>query len=127
MEKTAEQKILERGHTQMEVNSVYATIVRRLRNMDTYLPLGYVNLIKAARINPRLYKVHYLAFDFFKDFDKYPDALKSIKPFKEVNTTDMCALKYNVGGSLAFKLNFSSDDWQTLQFGRKENLPSTEP
>ena len=55
----------------MEVVSVHVTTERRLKDMNIYSPLDYVNLIKASRINLRPYKAKYLSFDFFKDFDKY--------------------------------------------------------
>ncbi|GFO39947.1 hypothetical protein PoB_006645200 [Plakobranchus ocellatus] len=90
--KTVEQKILERGHTQMEDDSVHATIVRRLKNMDIFAPLDYVNLIKVSRMSPRPYDVRYLTFDFFRDFEKIEEgAIKSIKPSKEANVTNICA------------------------------------
>ncbi|GFO04040.1 hypothetical protein PoB_003054500 [Plakobranchus ocellatus] len=125
--KTIEQKILERGHTQMEVDSVHAIIERRLKNMDVYSPLDYVNLVKVARSNPYPYKVKYLTFDFFKDFDMYKEGtIKSIKPSKRENVTSICALRYSEDGSLCYKLNFS-DDWEILPLGRRNQIPTADP
>ncbi|GFR77710.1 hypothetical protein ElyMa_000514900 [Elysia marginata] len=89
--KSVEQKILERGHTQMEVDSVHVTIEKRLKHMDIYSPFDYVHFIKASRSNPKPYEVKYLTFDFFKDFKKFEDgAIKSMKPSKDVCVTDIC-------------------------------------
>ena len=90
--KIVEQKILDRGHTQMKVDSVHATIERRLKNMDIYSPLDYVNLIMASRTNPRPYEVKYLTF-FFKDYEELEDgAIKSIKSSKDANVTFCCEI-----------------------------------
>ena len=93
-QKRVEQKILERGHTQMEVDSVRATVERKLKNVDIYSPLDYVQLVQAARINPCPYEVQYLTYDFFKDFDNFGGAVRSLKPSKDANVTNMCALRY---------------------------------
>lgn len=42
------QKYLEKGHTQMECDSIHSVIERRLRDQDVYLPAEYVNLMKRA-------------------------------------------------------------------------------
>ena len=126
-QKTIEQKVLERGHTQMEVDSAHATIERRLKNVDIFSPLDYVQLIQAARVNPRPYEVQYLKYDFFLDFENYGDgAVKSLKPEKDANVTDICALKYNSDGAIMYKLKFSND-WVGLDLGRKNKLPSSNP
>ena len=123
-QKTIEQKVLERGHTQMEVDSAHATIERRLKNVDIFSPLDYVQLIQAARVNPRPYEVQYLKYDFFLDFENYGDgAVKSLKPEKDANVTDICALKYSSDGAIMYKLKFSND-WVGLDLGRKNKLPS---
>ena len=110
----------------MEVDSVHATIERRLKNTDIYSPLDYANLIKASRTNPKPYEVKHLTFYFFKDYEKLEDgAIKSIKPNKDANVTDLCAVKYSADGTISFKLKFS-DEWQKLQMGRRDKLPSTD-
>ncbi|RUS73517.1 hypothetical protein EGW08_018732 [Elysia chlorotica] len=111
----------------MEDDSVHATIERRLKNMDIFSPLNYVNLINASRINPRPYQVRYFTFDFFKDFDKFEEGgIKSIKPSKNANVTNICALRYSQDGSLAFKLSFT-EEWQAMPMGRRDKLPKSEP
>lgn len=73
-------KILEKGHTQMECDSIHSTIERKLRNKPIYSPQTYVDLIKAAR-PVRPYSVKYLSHDFFKNFS----ALKYYTSDQEVN------------------------------------------
>ena len=95
--------------------------------MDIYSPLDYVNLIKASRCKPFPYVVKYLTFDFFKDFENYEQgAIKSIKPNKDANVTDICAISYSSDGEISFKLNFR-DEWQNIRLGRNDKLPSTRP
>ena len=50
--KRVTQKYLERGHTQMECDSVHSTIEGRLRNRDIHVPAEYAAVIKGARIKP---------------------------------------------------------------------------
>ena len=47
--KTITQKILEKGHTQMEVDSVHGCIERQLNNKTIQSPGDYVTYIEAAR------------------------------------------------------------------------------
>ena len=109
------------------MEGVHATIERRLKNMDIFSPFDYVNLIKASRINPRPYQVKYFTFDFFRDFDKFEESgIKSIKPSKDANVTNICALRYSRDGSLAFKLSFE-EEWQAITMGRRDKLPKSEP
>lgn len=58
-----EQKYLEVGHTQMEVDSMHAAIERNLKNKIVNVPADYINIIKNARKEP--YTVQYLTHDFF--------------------------------------------------------------
>lgn len=62
---TFTQKYLEKGHTQMECDSMHASIERKLKHREIYSPSGYEEACRAARLNPRPYKVQYLYHDFF--------------------------------------------------------------
>ena len=128
-QKTVEQKILEREHTQMAVDSVHATIERRLKNADIYSPLDYVQIVKAARTKPEPYEVRYLKFDFFRNFKKFGEGeVKSLKPGKDGNVTDMCAVRYEPDGTIHYKLNFVDDSatqlgsWQQTSHKRSLKL-----
>ena len=67
---TIVQKFLEKGHTQMECDSMHATIEKRLRNRQIYTPGGYVEVCGSARQKPKPYVVKYFDHTFFKSYDK---------------------------------------------------------
>lgn len=43
------QKYLEKGHTQMEVDSVHSVIERKLKNKPIYVPANYIDIFEGAR------------------------------------------------------------------------------
>ncbi|CAM4665805.1 unnamed protein product [Leuciscus chuanchicus] len=106
------QKYLEKGHTQMECDSVHSVIERRLRDQDVYLPAEYVNLMKRARVKPHPYEVKYIDHTFFQDFTKLR-LCKSLRPGVrpgDPTVHDIRAIRYNNNGTMDFKINHS-DDW----------------
>ena len=120
------QKYLEKGHTQMECDSVHSTIEQKLRNKPIYCPQNYVDLIKEARQN-QPYTVMYLSHDFFGNYSdlKY---YSSIRPGSRVGdpvVTDIRVLKYTEDGSLQYKLNFA-DQYQDLPRRCKVGHPSAD-
>lgn len=58
------QKYLQKGHTQMEVDSVHSVIERKIRNKKINVPADYVYLCKTA-CQKTPYKVEYLLHNFF--------------------------------------------------------------
>lgn len=61
------QKFLEKGHTQMECDSVHSAIEAQLKNKTINVPSDYVKICKDARWkNP--YVTKYLNHDFFTDY-----------------------------------------------------------
>ena len=126
--KTIIQKILVRGHTQMEVDSVHATIERKLKKASIYCPADYVEIMRRARSNPTPYEVRYVSFDFFKDFTKI-GTLTSIRPggrAGDPTVTDLRCMKYT-GAAVQYKLRFS-DDWKELPRPRRarQNDPASD-
>ena len=120
--KEIEQKFLEKGHTQMEADSVHSTIERYITNKEIYCPADYVSHIKSARLHPTPYKVKYLDFSFFKDFSN-TCTLKSIRPGKKVGepqVVDLRGLQYLPGGQVMYKLSHGHD-WQAMSFKRSES------
>lgn len=61
------QHYLEKGHTQMEVESIHSTIEGKLKNKEIYIPSDYAIICKEARPK-QPYQAHYLKYMFFKDF-----------------------------------------------------------
>lgn len=64
------QIFLERGHTQMECDSVHALIERKLKGKDIYLPTDYVRATMEARKKPILYETRVLKRVFLKTCGK---------------------------------------------------------
>lgn len=58
------QKILEKGHTQMEGDSVHSSIETRKKNQPIFLPSNYIHIMETARLE-NSYTVHYLDHTFF--------------------------------------------------------------
>ena len=118
---TVTQKFLEKGHTQMEVDSVHSTIERRLRKRQIYSPANYVEVFKQARQQP--YDVKYVDHNFFMDFA----GLKSydtIRPGSRVGdpvVTDIRCLRYFPEGLIKYKLLYS-DEFSEVP--KKRNAPT---
>lgn len=123
------QKYLERGHTQMECDSVHSCIERKLKNRDINLPSDYISASKEARTKPFPYEVVKLGFDFFKDYShnsvlRYTTIRPGRKP-NEPTVTDLRALRYNLEGSIDYKLTFD-DEWKPLP-SRQKKIPNETP
>lgn len=110
------QKILEKGHTQMEVDSVHSVIERKVRKRKTciYVPQNYVDLMREAR--PRQpYVVHYVDHSFFKDYTEL-NYYNSIRPGTRAGdpvVTDLRVIHYSRNGHITYKLLFG-DEFQEL-------------
>lgn len=52
---TITQKYLEKGHTQMEVDSVHSIIERKMKNREIFLPSQYATITREARRAPNPY------------------------------------------------------------------------
>ena len=108
------QKYLEKGHTQMECDSVHSVIERRKKHRDLHSPAQYVQLIKEARLKTP-YKVHYVQRDFFKDYSNLR-MYSSIRPGRKVGdptVADLRCIKYLPSGEIQWKLRHT-DEWQLL-------------
>lgn len=110
---TITQKYLEKGHTQMEVDSVHSVIERRLKNKEIFLPSQYATLTKQARKKPSPYKVIQPDHTFFKDYGiKEYQVYDSIRPGRTAGddcVVDLRVLKYNPDGTIQYKKNFKDD------------------
>jgi len=109
-----EQHYLEKGYTQMELDSVHTTIEHQLRNKPVYLPTDYVGVCREACVkNP--YKVKCLKHDYFKSYVQI-SYYKSIRPGYKTGdpvVTDTRCLLYPPEGLLMYKLLYS-EEWQPL-------------
>lgn len=111
------QKFLVVGHTQMECDSVHATIETYLKGRDIYLPSDYIRFTREARKKPFPYDVVKIDFNDIQDYAvKSNQRYSSIRPGKVKDdpvVTDIRALKYSVEGIIFFKLSFD-DEWKAL-------------
>jgi hypothetical protein len=126
------QKILEKGHTQMECDSVHAIIERKLKNQDIYLPSDYARLCEKSRrkqklqneklINP--YEVKCPDYTFFINYgDKNNLKYESIRlgtTVKDPVVTDLREIQYLPSGEIYFKIDF--DDEYKLLPRRAKNI-----
>ncbi|CAH2095416.1 unnamed protein product [Euphydryas editha] len=110
---TITQKYLERGHTQMEVDSVHSLIERKLKNIEIFLPSQYATLTKQARKKPSPYRVIQPDHTFFKDYGiKEYQVYDSIRPGRTSGddcVVDLRVLKYNPDGTIQYKKHFNDD------------------
>ena len=105
-----EQKYLERGHTQVEVDSAHSVIERKLKNREIFYPGEYVRVMKEARPS-KPYVVKELSFDFFKKFDeiKHVDSIRPGRKTGEPQVHDLRALRYLPTGQIEYKVDFSAE------------------
>lgn len=119
------QKYLEKGHTQMECDSMHSTIERKLKGRIINVPADYIPICKSARKHPKPYIVNYLNHTFFLNLSKV-NLLKSIRPgFKSGDPTvrDLRALKYKPNGKVDYKLRHS-DSFQELPVRPSSKSPT---
>lgn len=112
---TLYQKFLEKGHTQMECDSMHSCIERVLKKRDIYVPADYLQIFRSARQHPEPYEVVYLDHSFFKDYTKI-GGYSSIRPGNMAGdpvVTDVRGLRYSPDGTIAFKTDYQSE-WKTL-------------
>lgn len=109
---TIYQKILEKGHTQMECDSMHATIERKIRGKEVYSPADYIRACLLARFKKKRYHVEYLNYSYFKNFDV--NFYNSIRPGKKKGdpcVTNIRCLMYSPNGSVHYKLSYL-DEWK---------------
>lgn len=108
------QKYLEKGHSQMEVDSAHSLIERKLKNKDIKLPSDYVDICRKARPK-QPYKVEFLTHDYFLNFCNIRH-YESIRPGNKRNdphVTHLTCLKYSPNEGIEFKLHYT-DEWRLL-------------
>jgi hypothetical protein len=120
------QKYLERGHTQMECDSMHSKIEKRLKHIDITLPSGYMTACRQARTtNP--YHVEMLTHRYFLNFAKNNTYYKSIRPgFRKGDAVvcDLRQIKYVKDGDMFYKLGHSdTETWKILPQRRQSTGP----
>lgn len=119
---TVIQKFLEKGHTQMEVDSAHSLIERRLKNKDIKLPSDYIEVCKKARPK-QPFHVDFLEHTFFKNFSNlcYYQSIRPGNKKTDLHIIDIRCLKYEKNKGISYKINYS-DNWTNLPHRLKVNL-----
>ena len=115
------QKYLVRGHTQMEVDTVYELIERSVRRKEIYTPACYIPIIKMAKKKGPFYKVKYVDHTFFHDFSDV-DYYSSIRPGRlsgDPKVVNISQLKYDNEG-LFYRLEHTDRDWKLMPQRHKD-------
>lgn len=117
------QIFLEKGHTQMEVDSMHACIERRLRNRDINIPAEYAAHCKKARKLPKPYHVQYLNHSFFHNYSKikYCNSIRPGIRSGDPVVTDLKAIRYTPNKEIYMKLNHT-DEWSLLNKRLNKNV-----
>lgn len=121
------QKFLEKGHTQMECDSMHSTIERALKNREIYIPSGYIEVCRTARKNPKPYEVVELDHTYFKKFS----ALKAVSSLRPGNkpgdpvVTEIREIWYKKTGEIEVKIGSITNDYEVLP-RRIKKLEGTE-
>ena len=104
------QKYLEKGHTQMEVDSIHSVIERKLKNRSIYYPGDYTEIMRECR-PAAPFKVKEVMCDFFKDFTgiKYVDSIRPGRRAGEPQVHNLRVLRYLPTPAIEYKTDFSDE------------------
>ena len=100
------QKFLEKGHTQMECDSVQAACERAFKGRDIYVPGDYIKRLANARKDTP-YTVKYVDHSFFNAYEDI-NYYASIRPGNKAGdpiVTDIRQLRYTAG-EISYKLDY---------------------
>ncbi|XP_022197121.2 uncharacterized protein LOC111054395 [Nilaparvata lugens] len=119
-----QQKFLEKGHTQMEVDSIHAMIENKINNQPIHLPSDYIRLAACARSNPSPIEQKELTYDFVKNFAK-ADLLMydSIRPGRKPGdpvVTDIRVIRYK-DGEISVKTKSFDNEFLAIPQRKRRN------
>jgi len=117
---TITQQFLEKGHTQMEVDSVHHTIEIKVKKREIHLSTDCINVCRdASTKNP--YRVKYLEFSCFHDYSriKYYTSIRPGTSRGALTVTDIRCIKYKPDSFIQIKLNYNHE-WQDLPHRNKK-------
>ena len=107
------QKYLEKGHTQMEGDSVHGKIERFMKNKEIYLPSQFCSITEQARRLPSPYRAEYLDHTFFSNYSlKESMVYSSIRPGNtkgDPQVTDLRWIQYQPCGRILYKVNYDDE------------------
>lgn len=100
-------RYLEKGHTQMEADSVHARIEKNIRNQDIYLPKQWYGLIKTARVK----KPHYFVTEVSQNDILNMKELSERFQWSKVTISKIREIVFDCSstGSIAFKCQLENE------------------
>jgi hypothetical protein len=118
------QTILEKGLTQMEVDSTHSIKERRLKNRPIYAPTNYVEVMKSV-CEQHPFIVEYVDHTFFKNYSclKCYDTIRPGIKVGDPVVTDIRSLKYKPEGVIQYKVLYS-DEYKDLPKQRNATVPT---
>lgn len=77
-------KFFEKGHREIECDSIHSKIEQKSKHMPVYVPEGWAQVITCARLNPKLFQVETLLFSDFYDFKQLANDVIPKIPWRKV-------------------------------------------
>lgn len=119
-------KFFEPGHTEMECDSIHSKIESKSKYSPIYIPEGWAQMIRVARINPKPYKLVQYTFDDILDFKGVAANYKIGKnlPWKKV-----CWLEYRkcAPNKIYFKTSYDEElSVADVSIKRRRNVPKVQ-
>lgn len=103
------QKYLVAGHTQMECDSMYSAIERKIVT-DVFTPRDYVIILQTPRIRPSPYHVKLLKHGEFQKMNgSYFTSIRPGKKPGDPTVHQLQALQFSSVGKVHFKLSFGKN------------------
>ena len=99
----------------MECDSVHATIQRRMKEMDLYVPRDVEVAASAARLHPRPYQVRRLRWDDFTKLNNlYTNSVRPGQKKGDSTVHDLSAVLLKRTGENGYKISFRETHFRPL-------------
>lgn len=130
--KSIRHSFFEPGHSEMECDSMHAKIEKSVKNVPVYVPEGWAQVIRGARINPQPFVVNRLTYSDFMNFKPLADSLKNKFPWRQLCSIEYERVDTEDGSQLVtarYKTRYSSDFKEvslatTTHMTRKSRIPA---
>jgi len=106
---------MEKGHSQMECDSVHSTIERSFKHQNVYAPSDYYVFVRRARRHGTPYRVHVMDTEDFKDYKTAAKTLvRNRNKDEDGNTVSWLRVKWfrydpNENGAVLFKYDYDNE------------------
>lgn len=108
---TIDHKFFQTGHTEMECDSIHSKIEKKSKFVPVYVPEGWAQLIRDARVNPRPFEVRTLTYKDIFDFKAFSSKYKVTIPWRNI-----CWLHYekNEPTKIFYKTSFRETNFKEI-------------